>query len=299
MLDLAGITTESVSWRPALLAVWVLPLSLLACDRPVGDAPGVTSAASPSAAPASAPAPTPKAEVLVFAASSLTNVFGDLEKKFERDNPGADVVLNLAGSQALRVQIENGAKADVFASASEEHMHALQKAGLMGKSTLLAENELVVAVPDDNPAKLERFADLPKATRIVLGAPDVPVGAYTKKLLARASASPELGADFEKKVEAHVVSREANVRLVLAKVELGEADAAIVYRTDVGAARKVKTIPVPADLAERARYDIAVASQAPHADFAARWVTYVTGSVGQELLGKAGFIVGGEPKVAP
>lgn len=247
------------------------------------------AAASASAPKAEAAPPAVKQELLVFAASSLTNVFEDLEQRFEKSNPGVDVVLNLAGSQALRLQIDQGASVDVFVSASDAHMEALQKAGSMGPSRLLAENELVLAVPEDNPAKLENFADLPKAQRIVLGAPGGPVGTYTDKLLA--NTANVLGPDFQKNVMAHVVSREANVRLVLAKVELGEADAAIVYRTDAGAARKVRALPVPEGLSEPARYPLAVSKRAPHAELAGRWVSYVTGPVGRKVLWKAGFIV--------
>jgi molybdate transport system substrate-binding protein len=240
--------------------------------------------------------PAAKQELIVFAASSLADVFGDLEQRFEKSNPGVDVVLNLAGSQALRVQIDQGASVDVFVSASDAHMTALQKAGLMGPSKLLAENLLVLVTPEDNPAKLDAFADLPKAKRIVLGAAEVPVGSYTDKLLANTAKT--LGPTFEKNVMAHVVSREANVRLVLAKVELGEADAAIVYRTDVETG-KVRSIHIPEGLAEKARYPLAISNRARHAELAGRWASYVTGPVGRKVLFKAGFIVPAEQRSAP
>ena len=193
-----------------------------------------------------------------------------------------DVVVNLAGSQTLRLQIEQGATVDVFVSASVDHMSALEKAQLMRPSTLLAENELVVAVPTSNPANVQSFADLPRAKRLVVGSMEVPVGKYTQTLLERAGTT--LGPQFRAEVESHIVSREANVRLVLAKVELGEADAAVVYRTDLVAARNVRAIPLPAELTERTRYPMAIAVHAPEPELAARWIAFAKSPEGRGVL---------------
>jgi molybdate transport system substrate-binding protein len=228
-------------------------------------------------------------ELRVFAASSLTEAAGELERKFEAAEPGVDVILNLAGSQTLRLQIEQGAAVDVFVSASVDHTSALEKAQLLRPSTLLAENELVVAVPTDNPANIQSFADLPRATRVVIGAPEVPVGKYTQSLFERAGET--LGPEFRAKVESHVVSREANVRLVLAKVELGEADAAVVYRTDLAAARNVRAVSLPVELAQRTKYPVAVAVHAREPELAARWVALAQGAEGRAVLSRAGFLV--------
>jgi molybdate transport system substrate-binding protein len=228
-------------------------------------------------------------ELRVFAASSLSEAAGELEKKLEAAQPGVDVVLNLAGSQTLRLQIEQGAAVDVFISASGDHMAALEKAQLMKTSTLLAENELVVVVPASNPANVQSFADLPKAARVVVGAPEVPIGKYTLSLLEKAGKTQ--GAKFRAQVESHIVSREANVRLVLAKVELGEADAAIVYRTDLAAARNVRAIPLPPELAERTKYPMAVAVHAREPELAARWLTLATSAEGNAVLSRFGFLV--------
>ena len=188
-------------------------------------------------------APSP---VVVFAASSLTEAFEALEPTFEAAHPGVDVQLVLAGSQTLRVQIEQGATADVFASAAPVHSDALARAGLLDDPRPFARNHLVVVVPADAPADFDALDDLPRAERIVLGAPEVPVGIYAREMLTRAEAA--YGPRFAERVRAHVVSEEPNVRLVLSKVELGEADAAIVYRTDAAAAKNVRTIEVPAEL---------------------------------------------------
>ena len=199
-------------------------------------------------------------ELHVFAASSLTEAFAELEEAFESAHPDVDVLLNLAGSQVLRLQIEQGARADVFASANEEHAAALAGAGLAGPAETLAWNALVVIVPADNPASIRAFADLPRAERLVVGHAAVPVGAYTRALLARAGT--ELGADFASAVRARIVSEESNVRLARAKVELGEADAAIVYRTDAIASERVHAIGIPPALAPRTRYVIAAVGDA-------------------------------------
>ena len=220
------------------------------------------------------------AELVVFAASSLREAFQQLGNSFEQGQPGAHVALNLAGSQDLRVQIENGAAADVFASADLRQMQALAKLAVAPK--IFARNVPVLVVPAGNPAGLRSFADLPKARRIVLGAAEVPIGAYTERILEAA------GPEFRRRVEERVVSRELNVRQVLAKVALGEADAAIVYRTDAqAAAGKVQVLEIPG--APIAEYPIATLARAPHPDLAQRFVELVLSPAGQRVLESCGF----------
>jgi molybdate transport system substrate-binding protein len=281
-----------------------LVAALLGCSRPASDNAAPAAATPPAAAAAapSAPAPggaagasakpTPAAgrkPVIVFAASSLTDAFNDLEKSFEASNPDADVASSFGGSQVLKLQITQGAPADVFASADEAHMQELIKAGGARSSQTFAENELVLLVPEDNPAHIDELKQLPRAKRLVIGAANVPVGAYTRQLLTRANAS--YGPSFEKDVLSHVVSEESNVRLVRTKVELGEADAAIVYRTDAIGAKKVKLIEVPPALNVRGTYPIAVLSKAPEPALAQRWVDYVRSADGRAALAARGFLV--------
>src|SRR5262249_42357566 len=156
------------------------------------------------------------------------------------------VRLSYAGSQELRAQIEQGAKVDVFAAADNKHMAALDKAGaLAAPAKIFVRNEPVIVVPKGNPAGVEKIDDLPKAKRLVIGTADVPIGTYTLQILDKATA--KLGKDFKDKVMAQVVSRELNVRQILAKVTLGEADAAVVYRTDALTAKdKLEVIAIPA-----------------------------------------------------
>jgi len=227
-------------------------------------------------------------DVVVFAAASLKEIFEAMAKNYEAAHAGSHVVLQLAGSQELRTQIENGAKADVFASADTKHMSALQDAGLVGKPTIFARNEPVVITPSANPAGLHRFEDLPKAKKLIVGVDDVPIGRYTKQVLAKAG--KDLGESFLKEVEANVVSRELNVRQILAKVSLGEGDAGFVYRTDAATVRdKVQVIDIPQRWNVVAEYPIAVTSHAPNPDLAKAWVEMVSSPGGQKILSAAGF----------
>jgi molybdate transport system substrate-binding protein len=221
--------------------------------------------------------------LVVFAASSLTDAFAEIERELEADHPGVDVVVSTAGSQALRLQLEQGAAADVFASANAGHIDALHEAALVETPIAFTRNTLVIAVPRDNPAGIATFADLPKAERIVLGGESVPVGMYTQALLDRA------GKDVADRVLARVVSREANVRLAVAKVELGEADAAIVYRSDIAAARDVKSIAIPDELSPSVEYFVAPTSKPAEPDLAGLFVDHLTSERGRTTLARHGF----------
>jgi molybdate transport system substrate-binding protein len=222
-----------------------------------------------------------RGELVVFAASSLTDAFHELERGFETQNQGVDVRLTFAGSQVLRLQLEQGAAGDVFASANEDHMRALRDSGIVEPASLLAQNDLVVVVPLDNPARIESFVDLPRSERLVIGSEAVPVGYYARQVLTKAS--ERLGVSFR------VVSEESNVRLVRAKVELGEADAAIVYRTDATSSKAVKSIEIPSEFNVRVNYPIAVVSRSPRAAMARRFVTFALSETGQSAMAHHGF----------
>lgn len=217
----------------------------------------------------------------VFAASSLTEAFTDISQAFEAARPGVDVRTSFAGSQTLRLQIEGGAGADVFASADIEHIEALRGEGLVDAPRVFAYNRLVVIVPLDDPAGVRTFDGLPAAASVVLGTPEVPVGRYARNMLARAS--------FGEAVMAHVVSEEANVRQVRAKVELGEADAAIVYLTDALASDRVRAIPIPDSLNVRTEYVVALTRDAAHRGAAEAWVAFLFSDEGRSLLRERGF----------
>lgn len=226
----------------------------------------------------------------VYAASSLTEAFGELEHVFEAAHPEIDVALTLAGSQVLRLQIEQGARADVFASANAEHMRALVGQGLIREPSVFAHNQLVVIVPLDNPSEIESFEDLRRAERLVLGTVNVPVGRYARDAIARAS--ERYGADFEADVLDGLVSEESNVRLARSKVELNEADAAIVYRTDAASSsEQVRVLPIPDELNPRAEYPIGLVEGGPAPEWGRRWIDLVMSAEGREVLGRYGFVV--------
>ena len=230
-----------------------------------------------------------RATLAVYAASSLTEAFRELETVFEQAHPGTDVAVTLAGSQVLRIQIEQGAPADVFASADPEHLHALVDAGLVREGRVFANNELAVIVPSDNPAGIESFEDLLRARRLVLGTPDVPVGRYAREALAGADSLVRPG--FEAAVLSNVVSEESNVRLARAKVELGEADAAIVYLTDAAGSDRVRTVPIPDPMNVHAEYLIGVVERAGRSPLADAWIDLVLSAAGRAVLERHGFVV--------
>jgi molybdate transport system substrate-binding protein len=227
-------------------------------------------------------------QLTVFAASSLREAFLELARRFEAEHAGVAVSFNFAGSQELRTQIEHGARADLLASADERHLRALAEAGLAEAPRSFARNEPVIVVPSGNPAAIHTLRELPRAQRIVVGAPEVPIGAYTLRIFEAAAA--RYGHGFRSAVEARIASRELNVRQVLAKVRLGEADAAIVYRTDALAAHEaVETISIPADLNVVADYPIAALQGAPQPALARAFIELVLSPAGRALLARYGF----------
>lgn len=227
-------------------------------------------------------------QLVVFAASSLRDAFTALGATFERAHPGVTVTFSFAGTQELRTQLEHGARADVFASADQRHMDALVAASRVSEPVLFARNEPVLVVATESAGTIRGLADLPRASRVIVGGPEVPIGRYTLAVLDRASAT--LGADFRARVEARVVSRELNVRQVLAKVALGEAQVGVVYRSDAKAAGpSVTVVPIPPDINVVAAYPLAVVTGAAHPDLARAWVALVLSPEGRRALEDAGF----------
>jgi molybdate transport system substrate-binding protein len=245
------------------------------------------------AAPAATEAPTEAPEgrtLTVFAAASLTDAFTEIGKEFEAANSGVTVTFNFAGSQALRTQIEEGAPADVFASASGKEMEALITGKFVGDGTsqVFLNNKLVIILPGNNPAGMEELEDLANSgVKIVLAAEEVPVGNYARQALDLMNGS--FGTDFKDKVLANVVSNEDNVKQVVAKVQLGEADASIVYTSDAVAAPELKTLEIPAELNVIAKYPIAPLAGSANAELAQAFVNYVLSAGGQAILQKWGF----------
>lgn len=226
-------------------------------------------------------------ELVVFAAASLRDAFSELGQTFEREH-GVKVTFNFAGSQELRTQIEHGASVDVFAAADEVHMTALRDAGRVETPEVFAGNGLVLVVSNEARDRVRSLADLPSVERLVIGGETVPVGRYTLQMLDKANRV--LGPDFRRRVENKVISRELNVRQVLAKVKLGEAEAGIVYRTDAATTTDVTAVVLPPEVDVVAVYPITKVIGAPHPELAQAWLTLVKGEAGQRVLAKAGFV---------
>ena len=255
--------------RPVAVAVTALAaLSLAACGN--DDKP----AASPTASQASTPALS--GTINVFAAASLTGTFTQLGKDFEAAHPGVRVVFNFAGSSALAQQINQGAPADVFASAAPKNMDQVTD---KGTATTFVQNKLEIAVPKGNPGKIAGLTDFAdKNKKIAICAVQVPCGAAAKKVFDAT------------KIVAEPDSLEQDVKAALAKVSLGEVDAALVYKTDVLAAKgKVEGIDFPeADKAIN-EYPIATLTEAKNPDGAKAFVDFVLSARGRTVLTAAGF----------
>jgi molybdate transport system substrate-binding protein len=216
----------------------------------------------------------------VFAAASLTESFTQIGKDFEAVHPGTKVIFSFAGSSALATQINNGAPADVFASASPTNLKTVTDAGgVAGTPVTFVRNQLVIATAKGNPKGIKSLADLvTPGTKVALCADQVPCGAAAKKALTAAN------------VALTPVTFEQDVKGALAKVRLGEVDAALVYRTDAkAAASDVDGIAFPESAGAINDYPIAVLKEAPNAAGAQAFVTYVQSEPAQAVLTAAGF----------
>jgi molybdate transport system substrate-binding protein len=229
----------------------------------------------------------------IFAAASLTESFNQIKQDYQKLHPNITIVYNFNGSQALEQQIANGASADIFASADQSNMKKASSAGLVTTSQIFAKNKLVVIVPKNNPGQISSLTDLAKpGLKLVMGAPAVPVGKYGLQVLDNLGKSSGYGAAYEKKVKANIVSQEENVKAVVQKVQLGEADAGIVYLTDVTkqASDSITKITIPDQYNVIAQYPLAVVKGAPHSQEAQDFVSYILSSPAQSVLTQYHFI---------
>ncbi len=269
-------------------------LMLLALLMSAACAPQATS--TPATEPTAAPQPR---TLTGLAAASLTESFTELGALFEFRNPGVNISFNFAGSQQLAQQLDQGAPADVFASANKKQMDVAIESGrvLENAAKIFVTNRLVVVFPKDNPAGLSALTDLSKpGLKLVLADQSVPVGQYSLDFLEKASQDEQFGAAFKDDVLKNVVSYENNVKVVATKVSLGEADAGIIYVSDitVDISNQVGRLDIPDALNTIAAYPIATISDSQHPDLAAAFISLVLSPEGQQVLAKYNFIpVGG------
>jgi molybdate transport system substrate-binding protein len=272
------------SSRLLIVLFAVLGLVAAACgsDNSGSSSSATTVAAATTAAPTTAAATTAalQGNITVFAAASLTDSFKEIGTAFTKANPGATATFSFDASSALVQQITQGAPADLFASADTTNMDKLTQPGLNGTAPVIfATNLLAVIVPKGNPKAIAGVADLAKPDlKVVLCAPEVPCGKYANQILTTAG------------VTVTPVSLEQNVKGVVTKVTTGEADAGIVYTTDVLAAGdKADAVAIPANINVIAQYPIASVKTSTKTDINAAFVQFLLGTEGQAILAKYGF----------
>jgi molybdate transport system substrate-binding protein len=233
-------------------------------------------------------------ELTVFAAASLKDVFTEAADALGRRTPPIAVRYSFGGSQQLVLQLQQGASADVFASADQRWMQVARDTGLIaGEPAVFARNRLVVITPASNPGRIDRLEDLGKrGLKLVLGAEAVPVGKHSREALNRLNNAPGFGSSYSRRVLGSVVSEEENVKAVVSKVQLGEADGGIVYVSDVtpSVRKAVRTIDIPDPYNVVATYPIAVLKRSGQSAAAQQFIQFITSAEGQALLARHGFL---------
>ncbi len=228
----------------------------------------------------------------VFAAASLTDSFTEVGAAFDAKT-GGKTTFQFAGSQALRTQLENGARADVYASANAAQFDPLVKSGLVVGGGVFTKNRLIVIVPKKGAGNVKTLSDLAKpGVKLVIADKTVPVGGYARQVFAALEKSGKYGTDFNTRVLKNVVSEETNVRQVALKVQLGEADAGVVYTTDVtpSLAPQVIQIAIPTRYNVIASYPIGTLKASSNLETAKAFVDFVRSEAGQAILAKWGFL---------
>lgn len=258
------------------LAIVATIVAVAACAGPDGHAPAAAS-------------------LTIYAAASLEAAMAKAVEAYAASNPGTTLALSVDSSAALETKIEQGAAADVFLSADQSNPQKLVDAGLtIGPVVPFAGNGLAIVVPSANPAGIRAPSDLARpGLKIVAAGGAVPITAYASRLVSNLASLPGYPAQFVTAYETNVVSREDNVAAVLAKVELGEGDAGIVYATDARASGKVATIPIPAGANVRATYGGVVVRSSRSPGAAAAFLTWLAGPAGQAVLSSFGFLPSG------
>ncbi|MDO8841204.1 molybdate ABC transporter substrate-binding protein [Methanocalculus sp.] len=233
-------------------------------------------------------------EITVFSAASLTGAITDLSGLFEEKYPGTVVIHNFDNSNALRTQIEHGAKADIFISADMGQMTALLEKGCIDEQSvvIILENALAVIIPVENPASITEIRDLGyPGVRLVIGADGTPFGRYTREILEKYRDDPQYGSVFVDTIYSNIVSEEMSVGSVMPKIILGEADAAFLYKSDILKRYndQVIRIEIPEAYNVVARYPAGILKESANKNLAEEYVNFLTGPEGGILLREYGF----------
>jgi len=230
-----------------------------------------------------------KQEINVFAASSLTESIEEVIALFEGENPKVKVKLNVDSTSRLRLQIEQGIQGDIFLSANKKHYDALKQEGYILKGQAILQNSMVVIVPKANLAHIETVEDLRNKCKLVLALREVPAGDYARVIIH--SLGSEFGSGFEEKVLNNIVSEESNVKQVVNKVVIGEADAAFVYSSDVTESVKqnVKVLEIAPKHNVRAEYWTSKLSKGNENEYVEKFYAFLINKEAQRIFAKHGF----------
>ncbi len=231
--------------------------------------------------------------LMVFAASSLTDAFDEIAGQFKAQHPGVEVALNYQSSSKLAAQLAEGVPADVFASANLKAMQpTIDTKLIIEKPRNFLTNQLVIIAPAANPGQIESLKDLARpGLRLVLAVAGVPIRDYTDQMMAALAKNPAYGDEYRRAVYANLISEEDNVRQVVSKVALGEADAGVVYTSDVTPemAGKLRQIAIPLEFNVTATYPIARLAASKQPELAQAFIDFVLSPQGQAILAKWGF----------
>jgi molybdate transport system substrate-binding protein len=250
---------------------------------------GIVLVTAACTAPSRSAAPS---ELTIFGAASLGGALEALTSAYESDHPDTSITLSTDSSAALATQIEQGAPADVFLSADRSNAQRLTDEGLTsGLAIDFAGNDLAIVVPTGNPGRVRSPADLSRPGLKIIAAGDaVPITGYAMELVDHLAREPGYPTDFSARYRANIVSKEDNVRAVLAKIELGEGDAGIVYRTDAAGSDAVESIAIPEAANVAATYTGVVIAASPRQAAARMFLDWLTGADGQAILARFGFV---------
>lgn len=270
----------------ALLLLFIALAISASCSDAAGNG-------TPTRTPIPREIPTSSPALAILAASSLTEVIPEIGAMFKQMHPTATLNYSFASSSILRTQLEQGARADIFASADDVQMDAAVKAGVIdGMPTQFGKNKLVLIIPKGNPGKISTLEDLRKpGLKLVLAAPEVPVGNYARQSIAKMAQDPAFGTGFAEAALKNIVSNEPNVRAVVSKVALGEADAGFCYMSDVNIATALQltVIPIPDQFNVIATYYIGVVKGSSEPDAAKAFIETITSEAGKQALRKYNF----------
>jgi molybdate transport system substrate-binding protein len=272
--------------RRAIIPV-VLAAALGACAIPAAS-PSPTSTSTP------VPAATRPAELTIYGAASLKGMLEAAKAAYETTVGGVSVVISTDSSAALATQIEQGAPADLFLSADTANPQRLVDEGLVaGEALSFAANELALVIPDENPGDIEDPRDLAASgVEIIAAGDDVPITTYATALVRNLATRPGYPADFEARYEANIVSREENVTAIVAKLQLGEGHAGIVYATDAiagASGQRIRTVPIPAGANVPVTYAAVIIGASPNQVAAQAFLDWLQGPEGLSILQGLGF----------